>query len=205
MARPDGKRSSARLFVALDLPAEVRERLGAWQAAALEDPALRPTRPEGLHVTLCFLGQRPEGDAGRIGEAIRALAPRPVALRFEPEPSALPKGRPGLFAVGAVSPAAVALQAEIAAALERLGVYEPEQRSFWPHVTVARVRSERRAPEPGKRRGKARPRRVAERPSRLPEAMLEPFEAVRIAVYRSTLKPRGAEYERLDGVDLPPA
>jgi len=127
-----------------------------------------------------------------------------VALRLEPLPSPLPKGRPALYAAGARSPAAVSLQEELSRSLASIGAYEPERRAFWPHLTVARVRSQRRRPEPGQRRGRSSPRRVAEPPGRLPDGLLEPFGAVRIAVYRSNPKPQGAEYVRLAGVDLPP-
>ena len=160
MAKQRLKSPRARLFVALDLPDRVREGIGRWQAKALADPALRPMPPESLHVTLCFLSYRPEKAIPRIAELIASLPVRPVELRFDPEPSAMPKGRPRLYAVGGRSEGAAALQSELAEVLARERFYEPEKRGFWPHVTVARVRSERLAPEPGKRRGKGRPRRV---------------------------------------------
>jgi 2'-5' RNA ligase len=117
----------------------------------------------------------------------------------------MPKGRPRLYAVGGRSDSAQALQAELSDALVSEGFYAPEKRGFWPHVTVARVRSERLAPDPGKRRGKGRPKRVTKPPSRLPEALEQPFDCVRVALYRSDLKPQGAEYVRLGGIDLPSA
>ena len=203
MAKERLKSPRVRLFVALDLPDRIRDGLGAWQARALSDPALRPMRAESLHVTLCFLSYHPEKALPRITELVRRTPARPVELRFEAEPSARPKGRPRLYAVGAVSEAAVALQAELAEALEAERFYEPEKRSFWPHVTVARVRSERLPPERGERRGKGRPRRVTQAPKPLPAALTKPFGAVRVALYRSDLKPQGAEYVSLAGVDLP--
>ncbi len=183
----------------------MRTALAGWQATALADPALRPVRPEALHLTLCFLGPVAEDRIAGVAEAVRSIPARPVAVALDPQPSPLPKGRPALYAVEARSPVAIAIQAELSEALAALRVYEPEQRPFWPHLTVARVRSERRPPERGQRRGKSRPRRVSEAPGRLLEGLTEPFEAVRIALYRSKTKPQGAEYSRLDGVDLPPA
>ncbi|MGH2952601.1 MAG: RNA 2',3'-cyclic phosphodiesterase [Solirubrobacterales bacterium] len=178
--------------------------MAAWQREALEDPALRPVRPEALHVTLCFLSYHPEKLIDRIAEVVQALEPRPVELRFEAEPAPRPKGRPRLYALGAESQAAIELQAELSDALEAKRFYEPEKRAFWPHVTVARVRSERLAPKPGQRRGKGRPKRVRKPPRELPRALLEPFGAVRVALYRSNLRPQGAEYVSLAGIDLPP-
>ena len=45
-----------RLFFALPLPPEMREALDRWRPAL---PLARWARPEGLHVTLAFLGERP--------------------------------------------------------------------------------------------------------------------------------------------------
>ena len=64
MARAGRETRKQRLFVALDLPEAVRDGLAAWGRAELVDPALRPTRPESLHVTLVFLGDR-EAARGR--------------------------------------------------------------------------------------------------------------------------------------------
>ena len=203
MAKPQRSNPALRLFVALDLPEDVRAAIARWQGGALADPALRPMRPESLHITLCFLDRHPESAVARIAALLEAVKPRPVTLRFEREASPMPKGRPRLYAIGGASASAAELQAELAAALAGGGFYKPEKRGFWPHVTVARVRSERLAPEPGQRRGKGRPRRVKQAPRPLPKALTGPFGAVRIALYRSDLKPQGAEYVRLAGVDLP--
>jgi 2'-5' RNA ligase len=195
--------SRARLFVALDLPEKVRSGIVAWQAKALSDPALRPMRAEALHITLCFLAHRAEREIPRIEAVIRSLEPRPIELRFESEPMAVPKGRPRLFTLGAASDSAVAFQAELSEALAAEHLYKPEERRFWPHVTVARVRTERLAPERGQRRGKARPKRLRKPPAPLPKALEQPFGAVRVVLYRSNLKPQGAEYDALSGIDLP--
>lgn len=203
MAKESSGSQEVRLFVALDLPEEVREGLASWQKRALSDPALRPMRAEALHITVCFLGHRHQRTIPRIAEIIARVGKRPVELRFDPEPSPIPKGRPRLYAVGGRSESASALQRELAEALAAERLYEPEKRSFWPHVTVARVRSERLPPGPKERRGRGRSRRVGEPPAPLPQALTEPFGAVRLSLYRSNLKPQGAEYVRLDGVDLP--
>ena len=203
MADQHSEESKARLFVALELPEALRDGIAAWQAKALGDPALRAMRPDSLHITLCFLAHRAERDIPRIEAVLRSLDPRPVELRFEREPLAVPKGRPRLYMLSAVSEAAVSLQAELASALAAERLYESEDRAFHPHVTVARVRSERLAPERGQRRGKARPKRVRKQPAPLPNALEQPFGGVRVVLYRSHLKPQGAEYVVLSGFDLP--
>jgi RNA 2',3'-cyclic 3'-phosphodiesterase len=197
------KSPRARLFVALDLPADVRAGLVDWQQAEVADPALRAMRSGTLHVTLCFLGYHPERSVDRIGEILAQIPARPVELTLEAEPVPIPRARPRLYAIGAVSEAAVNLQAGLSTALAAERLYEPEKRAFWPHLTVARVRSERLRPAPGQRRGRGRPRRVSSAPGPLPEGLIGPFGAVRLALYRSNLKPEGAEYVSLTGIDLP--
>jgi RNA 2',3'-cyclic 3'-phosphodiesterase len=197
------KSPRARLFVALDLADDIREALGAWQAAECRDPALRPIASQALHLTLCFLGYHPERAIDRIAEIVTGVRPRPVPLRFDAQPVPLPRGRPRLFAIGAESDASIALQAELSDELEAARLLEPEKRGFWPHVTVARVRAERRKGSSGRGR-RGRPQHVDRPPERLPASLLEPIGCVRVALYRSILKPQGAEHVRLAGLDLPP-
>jgi 2'-5' RNA ligase len=193
-----------RLFVALDLPERIREALGAWQRRECGDPALRPARAETLHVTLCFLGWQAEKSIERIAAEIEAVRPRPVELRFAADPVAKPPRRPALFAADAASEAAIELQSEVADRLEAKDFYEPEKRDFWPHVTLARVRSERGEKGPSGRRRRGKPRVVETVPGPLPESVLGPFFGIRVTLYRSRLRPAGAEYAPLAGFDLPP-
>ena len=193
---PSEEEPTARLFVALDLPEDVRGGITAWQADELRDPALRPVPAEALHLTLCFLGHLPEREVPRMGGLVAAVAPRAVELMLRAEP--VTRGRPpSLYALEAPSEAAVELQAELSASLAQAGLYEPEQRPFWPHVTVARVRRQGG--------GRPRPQRVKDPPGPLPGDLLQPFEAVRIALYRSNLRSHGARYVSLTRLELPPA
>lgn len=195
MAKERLKSPRARLFVALDLPDEVREGVVAWGREALTDPGLRPVAPESLHITLAFLGHRPEKEIERIAAAVEESAgPAPwVELRdAEQRP---PRGRARVFALPAISPGAEALQAGLEQRLVEEGFYEPEKRPFWPHVTVARVRPEAR--------GSRRPAVVSEPPGPLPPELSEPRIAVRMTLYRSVLQPTGARYVPLAQVELP--
>jgi RNA 2',3'-cyclic 3'-phosphodiesterase len=193
------KSPRARLFVALDLPDEVREGIVAWQGSELSDPALRPVRPESLHMTLVFLGYHPEKEIERIAEAALAVNARAPEVRLEPEPLGVPRGkRPRLFAIDAPSEGAVELQSEVERRLVEERFYEPEKRPFWPHLTVARVKPEKR--------GSRKPALVESPPGRLPEHMfLRPVPLVRLTLYRSHLRPQGAEYVPLAVKDLKPA
>jgi 2'-5' RNA ligase len=188
------KSPRARLFVALDMPASMRSGIEAWGEGALGDPALRRLPAASLHITLVFLGYRPEKEIGRLAEIVEGIegpAPR-VELR-DPVPRPA-RGRARLFALPIDSPDAVSLQAVVEEKLVAERFYKPEKRPFWPHLTVARVRPEGR--------GSKRPRRVSNPPGPLPQELLQPARAVRVALYRSELKPQGAEYVPLAQVEL---
>jgi 2'-5' RNA ligase len=189
------KSPRARLFFALDLPDRVRDGIAAWGREQLADPALRPVAEGSLHITLAFLGYLPEKRIPQLAEIVAAsggTAPRIELGEPVPRP---PRGRPRLFALAADSPATVALQAGLEERLVEAGLYEPEKRPFWPHVTVARVRREER--------GSKRPALVSRPPGALPEDLLQPFDGVRITLYRSQLQPQGAQYTPLAQVELP--
>jgi 2'-5' RNA ligase len=194
MAKDRLKSPRARLFVALDLPAPVRSEIEAWGRGALDDPALRPLPPASLHITLAFLGYRPEKEIDRLAEIVESIgspAPR-IQLR---DPVARPsRGRPRLYALPVDSPAAISLQADLQARLVAGRFYEPEKRPFWPHLTVARVR-------PGEK-GSRRTQRVSSPPGPLPQELLQPTVCVRAALYRSELKPQGVQYTQLAQVEL---
>src|SRR5271169_1928707 len=74
-----------RLFVALEIPATTREALAALTARLA--PACRGarwSRPEGMHLTLKFIGEVAAAQAARIREGLRAvcgLAALEVAFR----------------------------------------------------------------------------------------------------------------------------
>ena len=188
-----------RLFVALDLPDAVRTGLGAWGEEALGDPALRPVPVENLHVTLAFLGYRPEQEIERVATAVEESAgPAPLVELLDPVPRPpVGKGKPRLFALPLLSPGTELLQAAVQERLVAERLYEPEKRSFWPHLTLARVRPQGR--------GSRRPREVERRPEELPPGLKEAFLGVRLTLYRSELQPSGARYVPLAQVELPGA
>lgn len=191
------KSPRARLFVALDLPDGVREGIVAWGREALADPKLRPVPVESLHITLAFLGYRAEKEVESIAEVVReSVGAAPWVELKDPVPLP-PRGRARLFALPALSPGTEVLQEGLEQRLVEGGFYKPEKRPFWPHVTVARVRPEAR--------GSRRPAVVANPPAKLPEGLSEPFLGVRLALYRSELKPTGARYVPLAQVELPGA
>jgi len=197
MATAETTGPRVRLFIALDLPDAIRARIGAWGTEVLTDPALRPVPAENLHITLAFLGHRPEQDVGPLAQAIaESVAPAPLIELRDPV-ARPPRGRPRLFALPALSPGAEQIQAQLSEMLVSERLYEPERRPFWPHVTVARVRA-------GKH-GSRRPIEVEKPRGKLPSEFSEPFHGIRVVLYRSELQPSGARYVPLAQVKLPGA
>jgi 2'-5' RNA ligase len=197
MAKEQPKGPRARMFVALDLPDAVRDGIVAWGAEALVDPALRPVRAESLHITLVFLGFTAEKEVERIAAAMaESAAPAPLVELLDPV--ARPTARKArLYALPAVSPGAEQVQARLGELLAAARLYEPGKRPFWPHVTLARVRSEAR--------GSRCPALVERAPKELPQGLKEAFYGVRMTLYRSVLQPQGARYVPLAQVELPGA
>lgn len=178
-----------RLFVALELPAPVRDALVAWRAR-VAPPGLRLVAPEALHVTLCFLGWQRQDAVEGIAGACVAVGDEP-ALTLAPGAAVwLPPRRPRVLAVELADGEGrlADLQQRLSEALARGGWYEPEQRRYLAHVTVARVPA----------RGPA----VGRRPPGLDAPPRLEFRAARLVLFRSRLSSGGARYDALAAVEL---
>ncbi len=177
-----------RLFVALEPPAAVRGALADWAHTAVgEDPALRRVERDALHLTLAFLGERPDDDVALLAPALaralgRASPPRDAHVL---EPLWLAPRRPHVLTVGVADPSdlLVALRDRVVAACAASIDWEPEGRAFRPHVTVARVRRDARV----------LPRAL---PS-LSGAARAPWTTGGVTLLRSSSGGGGAQYEAL--------
>jgi RNA 2',3'-cyclic 3'-phosphodiesterase len=183
--------------VALDLPDDVRAGLVDWQRTALADPALRPVKPESLHITLVFLGYQAEKEVRKIARAAFDVNAEAPAMELVAEPLGVPRNRPRLIALDARSEETVSLQKQVEENLVEGGYYEPEKRPYWPHLTMARVRPE----APGSRK----PAQIRTQPHPLPEHMFRFFRPTRLVLFKSHLRRTGAEYESLAELELPTA
>ena len=166
-----------RLFLALELPPATLDDLTAWGSANLSGG--RIVAREHLHVTLAFLGHRPveelEDVLGALRDAARTAQPPLLSLRGYRETRSV-----GMLTFDDEDRRAAAFAADLHERLAALGVYEPERRTWLPHVTVLRFR----------RRPRLQPA--------LPE--LEPFVTSDAAAFLSRLRPDGARYEVLESV-----
>lgn len=184
-------RGDLRLFVAVDPPERVRNEAAAWgRHVARSTAGLRPVPAENCHVTLAFIGGRPEVDLGTIRHAVHeAAAPNPafalprISLGA---PIWLPPRRPRALALEIHDDRGdlAALQRELAAALGR-SIGWRSRRQFRPHLTAARTG---RGFDPDR--------------LRLPRSPDLEFEPESVTLYSSILLPEGASYEPLERVDL---
>jgi 2'-5' RNA ligase len=195
-------RATARLFLAADPPAHVREQLAGWArgasaAASTADPP-RPLRlldPENLHLTLCFLGSRPMDEIAAIGSTLSECAADAGELSLG-APLWLPAARPRSLAVAVHDQAGElqGLHAAVIAAICEVSGWEPERRRFRAHITVARTR--------GRAGGHRAPSRAG---GGLPATPQLRFSAESLTLYRSWLSSAGASYEALVRCELSPS
>lgn len=186
-----------RLFVAVELDENVLRALGELQAQlkGLGLNGLRWVRPEGIHLTLKFLGETPREKLRAISEALsRSTAGVP--------PHELTLGKVGTFG-SRNSPRVLwvdledgveeirRLQAQVERELAPLG-FPPEDRGFSPHLTLARVR-------PESARALAGPLAEAVAAVKAPRAIIHVAE---LSLMLSKMGPGGSVYTRLEGFPL---
>ena len=136
-----GGDDTLRLFVAGDLPDEMRRAVEAWQCRALEGhEGLRLNH--ALHITLAFLGTVAAARVPELTEALSQVRVRPCEVAVT-EPVFLPvRGPKRVVALQLVDHGGelTRLQADVAAALAGAGLFEARGRPWMPHLTVARFR-----------------------------------------------------------------
>jgi RNA 2',3'-cyclic 3'-phosphodiesterase len=171
---------SLRLFIAADLPAEVRGAL-----PAPPDPPWRPVPAANLHVTLAFLGAMGEETVPALSSIIDAVCAVVAAPRLRVlQTVVLPPRRPRVLAVELDDPSdgLGRLQAALSAALASQQLYVPEKRRFLAHVTIGRARGP-----------------VGREDAFVDVEPLE-FAVPSVTLYRSTTAAGGARYEPLHSV-----
>ncbi len=178
---------SLRLFVALELREDVRQAIREL-IADLKPLArsARWVRPEGMHVTLKFVGYVAEDQLDPIRAALAEIrSPQPVDLRFRGVGFFPNDKRPRVIWCGIEASAnLVPLAKDIENALEPLGI-APESRDFVPHLTLARFPQPAKLPELARAAGEMESRELG----RARETEFHLFESI--------LHPSGAEYRRL--------
>ncbi len=178
-----------RLFVAVDLPEDVRGRLAGLCAGL---PGARWVEPGNLHLTLRFIGEVAEPQFPEIDSALSAVRSPAFALALDGVGCFGDRRRARALWAG-VRPCEglSALRSKTESALVGAGL-EPETRKFHPHVTLARLKDTR-----------------AERLAGYLEAhgafLTGEFPVGAFALYSSRLGRGGAAYAREAAYSLSPA
>jgi 2'-5' RNA ligase len=124
----------------MDLSGAVRAEIAKFCDGLREIiPTARWVRPEGMHVTLKFIGEVGEDSVQSIQAALQKIrCPSPVDMVFKSIGFFPNERRPRVFWVGiSHSPNLAEIAADIESRLEPLGIAQ-ETREFKPHLTLAR-------------------------------------------------------------------
>jgi 2'-5' RNA ligase len=174
-----------RLFVGLDLPAEVVANLEKLLDRLRPSARIQWSPPANLHVTTKFIGEWPEERLDELKTALAAI-PKPGRLRVRiRELGFFPNARaPRVFWCGIDAPGLTELAADTDKATSSLGIPRDE-RAFSPHLTLARIK-ERLDLEP-----------LRQAIAKLPSLEFGECEARSYFLYRSQLRPGGSVYTKL--------
>ena len=181
-----------RFFAALDISEEVRAAIGSLiEKLRPACPAARWVRIEAIHVTLKFIGEvEPEKIDPVKASLSRIQIANLIELKFRNVGFFPDERRPRVFWAGIEAcPELAALAAAIEASLEPLGIAK-EQRSFSPHLTLARFDALQG------RVASADLDRLLKAISKAGTLDFGPASASEFHLYQSVLKPGGAEYTR---------
>ena len=176
-----------RLFVALDLPDQVRHAITELIAKLQpKSRAARWIKPENLHITLKFIGHVPSEKLSPIQAALSPIhTSEPVELHFRGTGFFPNEHRPRAFWCGiASSPNLAELAANIDRALVPLGI-EAETRPFTPHLTLARFKSDEGI------------REVVQAATDMKSTDFGAATETNFHLYESLLKSTGAQYNRV--------
>ena len=197
MSRQDG---AVRLFVAIDLPETAKEAL-RQAVSDLQDSlqqGIRWVRPEGVHLTLKFLGDVSTARIGDIQEAMERAAREFGPANFRLSLSGLgvfPNPREPRVLWAGVSGDMEALehfQGLVDGALEGAG-FTRERRPFRPHLTLGRVRDQV---------GPADRRNIGQAMQQATLPLGVEWQVREVHLIRSTLAPGGAIYDSIGSAPL---
>jgi len=175
-----------RLFVAVEIAPEIRDKITEFVSQIKPNLAnARWSRPEGLHITLKFLGNVPDQKRSAVEDKLRGIGAGHFSLSLS-EVGVFPNVKsPRVLWVGVGASDDLAKLAEqVEAALAPLG-FEREKRAYTPHVTLARFND---------RDKKADASAVL---SSGPKAGFGTMTATQFHLYESKLSPQGSRYSKL--------
>ena len=145
-----------RLFIGIDLDPELRSRIERFiEGVQGFAPNARWMQAESLHVTLKFIGERPQEQVEALTQRLRRVESGSFELRFTGYGFFPTAKAPRVFWIGIQADAHLAqLAANIDAATSEIGIPR-EDRPYSPHLTLARSGAGRRSGAPEWRKGDA--------------------------------------------------
>jgi RNA 2',3'-cyclic 3'-phosphodiesterase len=184
-------RGTMRVFVALDIDDAIRERIQRFLDGVRGfAPDARWVRPESLHVTLKFIGEKPTEAVEGIKHGLSAIRARAMEITFRgygcfPTPKA-----PRVFWVGIESGLQLAaLAAAVDEATAALGVPR-EAHALSPHLTLARGPG-------GAPRGRRGLQCLQEKLAAMPAPDFGSMTAREFFLYESQLSRGGSRYTKI--------
>ena len=182
-----------RTFIAFELPEAQKVSLRNLQSELKKlGGNVRWVRPDGMHLTLKFLGEIDESRIDEISTATKRVVLDIAAMKIQISGTgAFPHFRkPRVFWVGVNEPSGdlSALAGNIEEQLEQIG-FQKEQRAFKPHLTLGRVKESRGL-------------NAVIRHIQTEEFDGGSFTAHKLVIMQSQLKPTGAEYTPLRTIEL---
>ena len=193
-----------RLFIALDIDDAIRERIARFvDGVSAFAPDARWAKPESLHVTLKFIGEQPEAAVERLKDALATIAATPADIHFRGYGFFPTAKSPRVFWLGLeAGPQLAVLARAIDEKMASLGIPK-EDRSYSPHLTLARGRGGSGSPRHNKEDGPNRTfQRLQEKLTALTAPEFGSMTAREFFLYQSHLSPKGAKYTKLAAFDL---
>jgi 2'-5' RNA ligase len=183
-----------RLFIAIELPDEIKQGIARVQEQLRKAGANAGwTRPEGIHLTLKFLGEVPDAKVQEIMQAIDGAVTGSGKLNLKVEGAGtFPNVKnPRVLWTGVTGDIEklAALQTAVENAMTGLG-FEREERKFSPHLTLGRIKF----PKPQDN--------WQQKIERIKDVKLGGFEAGQVSLMKSELKREGAVYTELGRIEL---
>ena len=183
-----------RCFISISIPDGIKKGMTAIQERLKKAGAdVSWTRPEGMHLTLKFLGEIEEERLKEIGTALSlsVIGIKPFSLDVSGIGTFPDIRRPRVIWIGLKEDGnnMIELQRNVEKELEKLG-FAAEKRGFTPHITLGRIRS---------------PKNIERLLNLVDEEKaidLDGFEVTNIHLMQSELRPAGAIYTELISVEL---
>jgi 2'-5' RNA ligase len=127
-----------RLFVAIDLPNEIKDRLGRLCSGL---SGAKWVKRQQMHLTLRFIGEVDHHQAEAIKAALGAIQQPPFEFRLKGVGQFPTRGKPRVLWVGVQAPPALnTLYQDIETRLRALNL-PPDDHAFSPHITLARFKT----------------------------------------------------------------